>query len=63
MQSAFRMDSDEKREQEQASLLKVNDSFKKIIVTGEDTIIHCNEQGIATMSIYDFLFAYNSLEL
>jgi hypothetical protein len=63
VQSAFRMDSDEKREQEQASLLKVKDSFKKIIVTGEDSIVHRNEQGITTMSIYDFLLNPNSLEL
>lgn len=63
VQSAFRMDSDEKRQQEQASLLKVNDSFKKIIVTGEDSIVHRNEQGITTMSIYDFLLNPNSLEL
>ena len=63
MQSAFRMDSDEKREQEQASLLKVNDSFKKIIVIGEDAIVHRNEQGITTMSIFDFLLNPNSLEL
>lgn len=63
VQSAFRMDSDEKREQEQASLLKVNDSFKKIIVIGEDAIVHRNEQGITTMSIYDFLLNPNSLEL
>ena len=63
VQSAFRMDSEEKREQEQASLLKVNDSFKKIIVTGDDSIIHRNEQGITTMSIYDFLLNPNSLEL
>ena len=63
VQSAFRMDSDEKRKQEQASLLKVNDSFKKIIVTGEDSLVHHNEQGITTMSIYDFLLNSNSLEL
>jgi len=63
VQSAFRMDSDEKREQEQASLLKVNDSFKKIIVIGEDAIVHRNEQGVTTMSIYDFLLNPNSLEL
>jgi len=62
VQSAFRMDSDEKREQEQASLLKVNDSFKKIIVTGEDILVHHNEKGITTMSIYDFLLNPNSLE-
>ena len=63
IQSAFRMDSDEKRRQEQASLLNVRDSFKKIIITGEECLIHRNEQGITTMSIYDFLLNPDSLEL
>lgn len=63
IQSAFRMDSDDKRRQEQASLLNVRDSFKKIIITGEEGLIHRNEQGITTMSIYDFLLNPDSLEL
>ena len=63
IQSAFRMESEEKLAQEQASLLKVNDSFKKIIVLGEECLVHRNEHGITTMSIYDFLLNENSLEL
>lgn len=63
VQSAFRMESEEKRAQEQASLLRVNDSFKKIIVTGEESIVHRNERGITTMSIYDFLLNEHSLDL
>ena len=63
LQSAFKLDSDEKRMQEQASLQKVNDSFKKIIVTGEESLIHRNDDGITTISIYDFLLNQNSLEL
>ena len=63
IQSAFRMDSDDKLRQEQASLLNVRDSFKKIIITGEEGLIHRNEQGITTMSIYDFLLNPDSLEL
>ena len=63
IQSAFRMESEEKVAQEQASLLKVNDSFKKIIVFGEECLVHRNEHGITTMSIYDFLLNENSLEL
>jgi len=57
------MDSDDKLRQEQASLLNVRDSFKKIIITGEEGLIHRNEQGITTMSIYDFLLNPDSLEL
>lgn len=63
IQSVFRMEGDEKRRQEQASLTKVNDSFKKIIITGKEGIVHRNEYGITTMSIYDFLLNPNSLEL
>lgn len=63
VQSAYRLDSEEKRRQEQASLTKVNDSFKKIIITGEEGIVHRNELGITTMSVYDFLLNPNALEL
>lgn len=63
IQSAFRMNDKEKRQNEQASLTKVNDSFKKIIITGEESLVHRNEQGITTMSIYDFLLNPNALEL
>lgn len=63
IQSAYRMESEEKRIQEQASLLKLDDSFKNIVVVGTDSIIHRSEQGITTMSIYDFLLNQNSLEL
>ncbi len=63
IQSAFRMESEEKEAQEQASLLRVDDSFKKIIVLGEECLVHHNEHGITTMSIYDFLLNENSLEL
>lgn len=63
IQSAFRMNDEEKQQNEQAPLTKVNDSFKKIIVTGEEGLVHRNEQGITTMSIYDFLLNPNALEL
>ncbi len=63
IQSAYRMESDEKIKQEQASLLKVDDSFKKIIVIGEETPVIRDVSGITTMGIYDFLLKENSLEL
>lgn len=63
IQSAYRMESDEKIKQEQASLLKVDDSFKKIIVIGEETPVIRDVSGITTMSIYDFVLKENSLEL
>lgn len=63
IQSAYRMESDEKVRQERASLLKVNDSFKKIIVIGEECPVARDEAGITTIGIYDFLLKDNSLEL
>jgi len=63
IQSAYRMESDEKIRQERASLLKVDDSFKKIIVVGEERPVTRDEVGITTISIYDFLLKENSLEL
>lgn len=63
IQSAYRMESEEKIKQERASLLKVDDSFKKIIVLGEECPVTRDESGITTISIYDFLLKENSLEL
>lgn len=63
IQSAYRMESDEKIKQERMSLLKVDDSFKKIIIIGEESPVLRDEVGITTMSIYDFLLKENSLEL
>lgn len=63
IQSAYRMESEEKIDQERASLLKVDDSFKKIIIIGEESPVIRDEAGITTISIYDFLLKDNSLEL
>lgn len=63
IQSAYRMESEEKSRQERASLLEVDDSFKKMIVVGEETPVVRDEAGITTISIYDFLLKGNSLEL
>ena len=63
IQSAYRMESDAKIEQEEASLRNVDDSFKKIVIVGEHTPVLRNETGITTISIYDFLLNPNSLDL
>ena len=63
IQSAFSMLTEEKRIQEKASLVNVNDSFKKIIVVKDVVNVTRDEDGITTMSIYDFLLKENSLEL
>ena len=63
IQSAFSMPTEEKRIQERASLVNINDSFKKIIIVKDVVNVTRDEDGITTMSIYDFLLKENSLEL
>lgn len=63
IQSAFSMPTEEKRMQERASLVNVNDSFKKIILVKDVMNVTRDEYGITTMSIYDFFLKENSLEL
>ena len=63
IQTAFSMPTEEKRMQERASLINVNDSFKKIILVKDVMNVTRDEYGITTMSIYDFLLKENSLEL
>lgn len=62
IQSAFSLPDKEKEEQEKASLLNVNDSFKKIIIVKDIIKVKHDENGITTMSIFDFLLQENSLE-
>lgn len=63
IQSAYRLDSEEKIRQEENSLRNVDDSFKKIIIVGNPILVERDNAGITTMSIYDFLLKENSLEL
>lgn len=63
IQSAFNMPTEEKRMQEKASLINVGDSFKKIIIVKDVINVTRDEDGITTMSIYDFLLKDDSLEL
>ena len=62
IQSAFAMESEEKQAQEKKSLLNIKDFFKKIIVVKDDIKRKRDENGIVTMSIYDFLLDEKSLE-
>lgn len=63
IQSAYKMIDEEKVKQEETSLRKIDDSFKKVIILGEYTPVLHNESGITIISIYDFLLNNNSLEL
>ena len=63
IQSAFSIPTQEKREQERASLVRVKDSFKKIILVKDVVNVSRDEEGIVTMSVYDFLMNEDSLYL
>lgn len=63
IQSALAMPTFEKEQQEQKVFGKINDSFKKIIITGGFKPQHYNEQGILILNIYDFLLNPNSLNI
>lgn len=62
IQSAFSMSTEQKRIQEKASLVNVKDSFKKIILVKDVMKVSHDEDGIVTMSVYDFLLNENSLD-
>lgn len=63
LQSAFRMDNPEKAMQEKASLLRIGDNFKKIIVVKDVVKPHMDENGILIMDIFDFLMNPHSLDM
>ena len=55
IQSAYSLDSEEKKARELASLLKIDDSFKKIVIIGDDIETYTDEHGIVFMGLFDFL--------
>lgn len=55
IQSAWRLPDADKQNQEKRSLRQVSDSFRKIIIVGEHSKPWTDEDGIRTISIYDFL--------
>ena len=55
IQSAYNIASEEKMRQEQASLLSINDAFRKIIIVNQPIMSGYNEQGILMLSLQDFL--------
>lgn len=63
IQSAYALPSEKKIRQEIEPFINVDDAFKKIVIVGNECRIHRDEQGITTMSIFDFLLNKDSLEL
>ena len=62
IQSAYSLPDREKIIQELRPLKKIDDSFKKIVVTGD--LIHTayNDDGVLFMNIYDFLLKPDSMD-
>ena len=53
----------EKKEQEIRPFLRINDSFKKIVITSDTPKPFYSEEGILMMNVYDFLLNSDSLDL
>lgn len=61
IQSALRLDTPEKTEQEKRSLRLIGDSFRKIVVVNSAMKPFMDDDGILTMGLYDFLLDPDSL--
>lgn len=55
IQSAYALDTEEKKEQELRSLKKIGDSFRKIVILGNDIATYTDESGITYMGLFQFL--------
>jgi len=55
IQSAYALPDEEKREQELKSLKRINDSFRKIVIQGDDIATYTDNNGIVFMGLIQFL--------
>lgn len=62
IQSAYMLGTEEKMAQEIRPFLKINDSFKKIVITSDTPKPFYSDDGILMMNVYDFLLNSDSLE-
>lgn len=63
VQSAFEIPDESKMRQESYSLLRIDDSFKKIIVVKDTPAPWYTDDGILVISVYDFLLNADSLDM
>ena len=63
IQSAYALSDAAKREQESASLRRISDSFKKIIIVKDVVNTTRDEFGVVTMGLFDFLLNPDSLDV
>lgn len=61
IQSALSLPDREKMQQESASLLRINDSFMKYVITGDRIKRYQNDDGIVIMNVLDFLLDEQSV--
>ncbi len=62
IQSAYAIPDEEKRRQESRSLLRIDDAFKKVIVTKEGMAPHYDDNGVLWLNVFDFLLDPASLD-
>ena len=62
IQSAYMLGTEEKMAQEIRPFSKINDSFKKIVITSDTPKPFYTDDGILMMNVYDFLLDVDSLD-
>ena len=62
IQSAYTLPNETKRTQEVRPFRKIDDSFKKIIITRDMVPTQYDEYGVLTINIYDFCLTRNALK-
>lgn len=63
IQSAYSMPDEAKLQQETRPLVRINDSFKKIVITSDMVPTHYTDGGVLIMNFFDFLLNPDSLNL
>ena len=63
IQSAYSVPNEEKRAQEVRPFTKIDDSFKKIVITGDMSPTYYNDDGVLFMNIFDFLLKPENLNM
>ena len=62
IQSAYRMEDPDKRDQELRPLKKIRDSFRKIVIVGDSMKPNTDENGILFIGLMQFLSDTESLD-
>lgn len=63
IQSAYSIPNEEKRIQEIRPFTKIDDSFKKIVITSDISPTYYDDNGILFMNIFDFLLKPDNINL